>query len=118
MRLVILFGSAATDSAHPLSDLDIGVVFADLSLQRQDPVGVYGELLAEMQKHFPDQKIDLVYLDETAPGLRFRAVTQGWPLYEAVTGGFAEYRAEVMLRYFDFKHYENIFHASVLGQSS
>ena len=118
MRLVILFGSAAIGSTHPLSDVDIGVVFADRGLQRQDPVGVYGELLAEVQKHFPGQKIDLVYLDETAPGLRFRAVTQGRPLYEAVTGEFAEYRAEVMLRYFDFKHYENIFHASVLGQSS
>ena len=63
---------------------------------------------------FPEP-LDLVYLDEGSPGLRFRAVTEGRPLYESRFGDFADYRAEAMLRYFDFRHYEDIFHASVLG---
>lgn len=113
VRLVILFGSAVTGDRHPLSDTDIGLVF-ERGRRPARPALVYGELLAEFKKHFPEP-LDLVYLDEGSPGLRFRAVTEGRPLYESRFGDFADYRAEAMLRYFDFRHYEDIFHASVLG---
>lgn len=117
VKLLILFGSAARGETHPLSDLDVGVVFADSDLRQREPVRVYGDLLAEVQKIFPEsEKIDLIYLDETALGLRFRAASEGQPLYERSAGDFYDYRERVMLRYCDFRYYENLFHQAVMNR--
>lgn len=115
VRLVILFGSVARGGRRPLSDTDIGVVFSDPGLRRRDPVGVYGSLFEEFKKHFPEP-LDIVYLDEAPPNLRYQAARDGQVLYEENFGDFNDYRAAAMLRYFDFQYYEKAFHASVLGK--
>ena len=115
VKLVLLFGSAATGRQHPLSDTDIGVVFADSNRRLKEPVKVYGDLLEEMQKHFSGQ-IDLVYLEETPLSLQYRAVTDGRILYEARVGVMADYKEYVLKYYFDFQFIENIFHQAILAR--
>ena len=117
VKLVLLFGSAATGRQHPLSDTDIGVVFADSNRRLKEPVKVYGDLLEEMQKHFSGQ-IDLVYLEETPLSLQYRAVTDGRILYEKNHSSYVNYKEKVLKYYFDFKFAEEIIYQGFLARSS
>jgi len=42
--LVLLFGSRITGTAHPESDIDIGIVFEDEKAKSKNPLDVYGDL--------------------------------------------------------------------------
>lgn len=106
--IVILFGSFVEGTAHPGSDIDIGIVFEDKSLVKKDPVNVYGILYEEFQEKIGDN-IDIVYLEETPLSLQFNAVTEGMPLFYSSPEFFYEYKERVILQYLDFRFFEKIF---------
>lgn len=106
--IVILFGSSVEGTAHPGSDIDIGIVFEDKSLVKKDPVNVYGILYEEFQEKIGDN-IDIVYLEETPLSLQFNAVTEGMPLFYSSPEFFYEYKERVILQYLDFRFFEKIF---------
>lgn len=117
VELVILFGSAATKRQHPLSDTDIGVVFANPEKRHLHPVEVYSALYDEFKKHYAG-KIDLVYLDEAPLSLRYRAANDGLVLYQAGPSSFANYKERALKYYFDFRFIEDIFHRALLARHS
>lgn len=116
--LVFLFGSRQTGAPQtPKSDLDIGIVFKDERARLRDAVSVYADLHALFQKKFPHEKIDLVYLRESPYELQFRAMTEGENFFAANKTALADYREEVMRRYFDFKPVEELFNRTFSGRS-
>lgn len=111
VSLVLLFGSQATDSPHPGSDADVGIVF-DPSI----PVRPrrYGEVYALLQPLLGDSRLDLVVLDDAAYTLQYKAAMEGKPLFETDVSSFADFRETAMRHYFDFQPLLRI-HNQALG---
>ncbi len=107
--LVILFGSQVSGGLHPGSDVDIGIVFEDEKLKSKYPLEVYGDLYEVFSKAFKAPNPDIVYLRETPLSLQFKAIDEGKVIYRSSVEFFADYKEEVMIRYFDFKFVENYF---------
>lgn len=114
--LVILFGSRISGGAHPGSDIDIGIVFEDEKIKSENPLEVYGDLYEVFSKAFNVADPDIVYLQEAPLSLQFKAVNEGFAIYEASNKSFADYKEEAMIKYFDFKFTENYFNSVFLNQ--
>jgi predicted nucleotidyltransferase len=63
IRLVLQFGSSVAGTRHPHSDVDIAVLFD----QADVPLRMMLEVSEELEKLFPDQKIDLAVLNRADP---------------------------------------------------
>lgn len=112
----MLFGSSITGAKHLGSDIDIGVVFERTDEHLHDPVGVYGDLYHQfVPLARKNQKLDIVYLDEAPISLRFKAITEGDPLYIKDERAFCDYKERVMREYFDFKPVMDEFTGAFLG---
>lgn len=114
--LVVVFGSRVSGKTHPRSDVDIGVVFENEKIKTEKPVEVYGDLYEVFSKAFKVSNPDIVYLREVPLGLQFKAINEGKVIYETSLKFFADYKEEVMIRYFDFKFTENYFNKIFLSQ--
>lgn len=113
--LAIVFGSTLTGHQHPDSDVDIGVLFSSLKQKESDPVGVYGTLFDIFSSHFPDKKLDIVYLQEAPLSLQFKAVMDGELIYSTSPTFAANFKEYVMKMYFDFKPVEDEFEQALFG---
>jgi len=114
IELVIVFGSKVTGFSHSKSDLDIGIVFFDKIRKKEKPVEVYGVLYEEFIKKFKTENIDIVYLEEAPLSLQYKAVRDGIVLYEDSPVSFADYKENILKKYFDFKYFENIFNQAII----
>ncbi|MBU4339046.1 nucleotidyltransferase domain-containing protein [Patescibacteria group bacterium] len=114
--LVIIFGSRVSGRAHTGSDIDIGIVFEDEKIKVKNPVEVYGDLYGVFSKAFKAANPDIVYLREAPLSLQFKAIDEGKVIYETSAKFFADYKEEVMIKYFDFKFTENYFNSVFLNQ--
>jgi len=80
VSLAFLFGSYASGTAGPLSDLDVAVSFADgVSPDRRRRLTT--ELLAAIQEATGMDAIDLVDVEAVGPALGYEAVAKGTLLY-------------------------------------
>lgn len=116
--LAVVFGSKISKTSHPLSDIDVGIVFEDERLRKKDPVDVYGDIYEIFREYFDENKIDVVYLRDVPLSLQFKAISKGKTIYSVTPEFLANYKEEVMNRYFDFQHIENIFNRAFLGQKT
>jgi len=91
-RLIVLFGSLATHTARPWSDVDIGV--AGVSLLRGGEIGAAIGAITGREPHVVD-------LDAASDHLRFEIARAGILLREAAPGTWARFQAEAALRWFD-----------------
>ena len=82
VNLVYLFGSLAEGKNQPLSDVDIGVVFFSKFIHRNNFNKVYNELYDIFTNVYPDESIDIVFLQKAGLELCFDAITNGQILYE------------------------------------
>lgn len=73
-NLFILFGSQSKGDANTTSDFDIGVV-ADKPLSLEEKNQLSEEIAKEF--NFPEDKIDLVDLNEASPLLQMEAAKSG-----------------------------------------
>lgn len=104
LDFIVLFGSASTGLAHPLSDIDIGV---QVSNPKKELQKIFGDLLALFD--FIDTenspKIDITLLNLADLTLLYRVIRDGKLLHtkdEEVWPCFVEY---VLSRYPDWKYY-------------
>ncbi|KJR45283.1 Nucleotidyltransferase [Desulfosporosinus sp. I2] len=74
---VYLFGSLGTEFEHPMSDIDLGVVFT-----RPVTLSEELELDAALCLHVNHDRIDLVNLNRAPIALQFRALREGFLVYE------------------------------------
>lgn len=91
-RLIVLFGSVASGTSRPWSDVDVGVI--GVSLLRGGQIGAAIAALTGREPHVVD-------LDAASDHLRFEVARTGLLLHEAEPGTWARFQAEAALRWFD-----------------
>ncbi len=106
--IVVIFGSSVEGTSHSMSDIDVGVVFEDISYLKKDPLNTYGILYEEFTEKI-GENIDIVYLHEAPLSLQFQAITEGIPLFYSSSEFFYDYKERVILLYLDFRFFEEIF---------
>jgi uncharacterized protein len=72
MRLALVFGSVARGTSKPHSDLDIAIFPVDPDLPLREELNLQSRLSA-----VSGREVDLVRVDQCAPGLRFRLAREG-----------------------------------------
>ena len=94
---VYLFGSHGTEFEHPLSDIDLGVVFTR-------PITLAEELTldAALSLHVRHDRIDLVNLNRAPIALQFRALKEGMLVYEGDYFKHSDFIESVIKTYPDY----------------
>jgi predicted nucleotidyltransferase len=98
----LIFGSTTQGSAHARSDLDIAVGLSRGSHLSALDLGELVSLLEAAAK----RPVDLVLMDEAAPGLAYRVFRDGEVLFVRDRGAFVERKARAILEYLDFQPIE------------
>ena len=108
VAVVYLFGSQAEGIAGPMSDIDIGIVYADAdsnSLNRNR-----GELYQALYNIFTDvfdmrgfREIDIIMLDRAPLELRFDVITHGTVIFETDPELRSDFEERTAALYRDFK---------------
>jgi hypothetical protein len=96
VRLVYAFGSAASDTAGPLSDVDVAVL-----LDRHLDWDAERELRGHLDVVAP--RTDLVILNQAPPALRFEVITNGRCLFARDPREQAEFEIVGLSRFLDFQ---------------
>jgi predicted nucleotidyltransferase len=99
-RLMLLFGSAASNRLRPDSDLDIAV-------QLENPGPAYRDLYLiqqELQELFPGRDIDLALINRADP-LFLSKIVQGCLLLHGATADLQQLRLYAFHRYQDYQPY-------------
>lgn len=116
VKLVYLFGSYAEGKSLTLSDIDIGIIFADRSLSNKDFSQVYNQLYDIFTDVFPGREIDIVFLQKATLELRFDVIRHGKILYAASPTDRFNFEEKTMLFYADFKPLLTEFNQVVLNR--
>jgi predicted nucleotidyltransferase len=107
LRLVVLFGSAATLREHRDSDLDVGVL-----------VGGDGELdlgqLRVLLERATGRIVDLVRLDSAPPLLRMEVARHGRLVLERDPQAWASFRAHAMIDWWDWAPTARLMHETAV----
>ncbi len=98
VEFAVLFGSAASGSLLPMSDVDIGIyVTRDLSLEE------LGTLISRLEKAV-GRAVDVVVVNDlprTSPPMAFESVVKGRLLFARNMNQYIELKTRCMLAYFD-----------------
>lgn len=117
ISVIYLFGSYAEGKALPLSDIDIGVVFADESALSNSLGEIYNELYDIFTDIFHGKNIDIVFLQKAGLELRFDVITHGKVLYESSSSERLRFEEKTMLLYADFKPLLKEFNEAILNRA-
>jgi predicted nucleotidyltransferase len=118
VSVVYLFGSSAEGMAHPLSDVDVGVVFKITSALEGNTNGLYNQLYDLFTDVFPDRAVDIVFLQNAGLEVCLDAATHGVSLYTATPDARYDFEERVILLYADFKPHLDQFNKAVLDRIS
>lgn len=113
---VYLFGSQIQGTAGPLSDLDIGIVFADPEKYRDNTLGAYNELYRLFSGVFAGApgEIDIVFLQFTSLALQHRAIRDGKVLYDPDRQARFSYQEEILKRNADMQYFYRLSYRTLL----
>jgi predicted nucleotidyltransferase len=97
LKLILAFGSQLKGQTHPMSDLDIAVWGeGDFNWHQ------YSELIFELEKVFPEKKIDLALINRADPLLLHKISQSFFCLYGAKRM-IVEFRILAFKRYQDYQ---------------
>lgn len=117
VRDFYIFGSSALKIRHDDSDLDIGVIFKDGLPPAENRMRIYGEIFSLLSDAFPEEKVDLVFLEETALHFQFKALTEGQLIYSANKNKAFDYLEKIANLYRDYKYFIDEFYQGMLEAS-
>ena len=110
----LLFGSAASETAHAASDLDVAVgLRAGESLSTPE----VGALIADLEQA-SGRDVDLVLLDDAPPGLAYRIFQSGVVLLDRDHPALVQRKVRAILDYLDFHPLEAIAVRGVLAAAA
>mgnify|MGYP001577460396 CR=1 FL=1 len=113
VSLVYLFGSYAEETAQPMSDIDIGVVFSEEI--SPNSLGIYYNamynILADV---FPEHSIDIVFLQMTSLELCFDVIRHGKILYAHSNDERYNFEEKTQILYADFKPLLDEFDSAII----
>lgn len=118
VKLVYLFGSQAEGKSLPLSDIDIGVVFAEDSLFNIAPGTSYNQLYDIFTDIYPGKKVDIIFLHKASLELRFDVISHGKILYADSKKDQLDFEEKTILFYADFKPILEEFNQAILSRSN
>jgi predicted nucleotidyltransferase len=95
VRLAVLFGSRARGTAGPASDLDLGVLLDPSTPELKTRI----EVELARASSVP---LEVVYLDQAPPQLRFEISRDGVPLLERVPHAWVNFKARAMVDWWDW----------------
>ena len=112
---VYLFGSQAKGNVHPLSDVDIGVVFEKPETFKDKTMSLYLELYQIFTEVLPkdylrhrfktkEHEFDLVFLQFAPIHIQFNAIRNARVLYESHRDKRLDYEEYVLKRFCDLKY--------------
>ncbi len=94
----VLFGSAATGTLLPMSDVDVGIY-----VTRDLPLEELGVLISRLEKAV-GRSVDVVVVNDlprTSPLLAFESVVKGRLLFARDMNRYVEFKTRCMLAYMD-----------------
>lgn len=103
IRAAFLFGSQATGSVRPTSDVDIGILF-----EHGEDDKISGRTLAlagEMMRTLERNDVDVVELNRASTLLRYAAIVHGKPLFVRRKNELPEITFRVLGEFEDFRPY-------------
>ncbi|MCD6114838.1 nucleotidyltransferase domain-containing protein [bacterium] len=125
ITVIYLFGSYAQNQTHPLSDVDIGVVFENPEKYKDKTMKVYLKLYEIFSDLLPkeylkqrfqkkEHEFDIVFLQFVPFGFQFEAIKKGVVLYEKSRKKRFDYEEYVMKKCSDLKHFHNLRYQAIL----
>ena len=123
--IVYLFGSYAQGKTHPLSDIDIGVVFKNPEKYKDKTMDAYLKLYDILTDVLPkdylkrrtkirEHEVDIVFLQFAPLNLQFNAIKDGVVLYERDEKVRFHYLEELMKRIADIQYFYNLRYKAIL----
>lgn len=122
---IYLFGSHAEGNTHPLSDVDIGVLFENPEQYRHKTLEPYSALYdiftdilpkEYLRKRFElkEHEVDIVFLQFAPLRLQFEAIQKGKILYGRNTEKRLSYEEYVLKRNCDLKYFYDVHYYALL----
>ncbi len=102
VRLAALFGSQARGEARPRSDVDLGV------LLDPDTPAVRWQIVEELER-VAEREVDVIFLAEAPPLLRFEISRDGVLLFEKEDGLWTDVKVRAMVDWWDWAPYSRLF---------
>jgi len=97
VRLAVLFGSTARGKAGPRSDVDLGV------LLDPDTPDARLRVETELGRAVGDRSVDVIFLKEAPPLLRFEIAKEGVVLHQDRDGLWTDFKTRAMLDWYDWE---------------
>jgi uncharacterized protein len=95
-----LFGSVATGTAGPMSDLDVGLLIDDAPLER---VQVAARIADALSRRLRTSRVDVVSLSDAPVALRYRVVREGALVVSRHPAALERFITDSVMHYLDFK---------------
>ncbi len=119
VETIYLFGSCAKGISHTLSDVDIGIVFAEAEKYRGKTMDAYLKLYNIFTDILPKEYLrrrfkvrahdmDIVFLQSAPVSLQFNAIRGAKILYEKDRKKRLEYEEYVIKEYLDLKYVHDL----------
>jgi uncharacterized protein len=97
VRLAVLFGSTARGKAGSRSDVDIGV------LLDPDTPDARNRVEYELGRAVRDREVDVIFLKDAPPLLRFEIARDGVVLCQEEDGLWTDFKAQAMIDWWDWE---------------
>ncbi len=108
-----LFGSCASGRAGPLSDFDVAVLLKN-SAKERDYFAVRLKLIALFSRHFKNQKVDIVILNNAPPLLAMNCIDGSKILFESDHFSRIDFETRTTMHYLDRLPHERNYMKSLL----
>jgi len=109
VRLAVLFGSLARGRSAARSDVDIGLLLGE-------PGTKLGQEIELMLARAVRRELDLVYLDDIPPLLRFQIAREGIVLLERTPHLWSNFRAQAMVDWWEWSEVAGRIQAAALSR--
>jgi len=102
IQAIYLFGSHATNTVNPMSDIDIAVLLHEEMVE--DMVEIYWELLRRISDALHTDRLDLVILNKSEPALKFNVIKDGILIYERDSVARVRFERRTINQYLDMQY--------------
>ncbi|NWF95219.1 MAG: nucleotidyltransferase domain-containing protein [Candidatus Thorarchaeota archaeon] len=101
IRFLLLFGSQASTTAGPLSDIDVAVYIGRSVYKRDGPRAAL-KLGVLLERGLKTEDVDVVVLNGANPAMRFNVIRACVPIVVQDEGEYEDFVVKVLSEYYDY----------------